>query len=273
MKIHVLIPSRERPKMLAATLETLRALETGAHTVRYTVLADSDDAPTLEMAGRTLDVEHCAGAGLVNARVNGLIAESDADAFMPWADDLFALAPAWDEITKRVLDKVPAFSWQEIQDPRNHTAIVLSAAWVKAAGRFFPEHFPFWFADTWLKEVHGFVYGRDMPIIEQLRFFHKRGATHGMRDLAFWFTIFARTRGERVAEAKRIAAALGLSWRERPELVAIFEAADAEQLNRVPQYEAAFGAVEGGEPSAEYLKAKRKAEAMLRPQNAFAEAA
>lgn len=264
MKIHVLIPSKGRPQSLEAVIGTLRGLATGAHEVRYTVLADDGDASTKD-AAEHVGAELVIGSGLVNARTNALVQTSDADAFMPWADDLYAVAPEWDEIVRLALEKVPAFSWRELQDPQNHTAIVLSRKWVESAGRFFPEHFPFWFSDTWLKEVYGFVFGQNMAIVEQLSFSHKRTPTHGMRDLAFWFEVFAATRGERIAEAKRIAVALGRAWQDRPELVRLFEAGDEKQLENVPRYEVAFGA-KAGEPGAAYLEALKRAQALLRGQ-------
>lgn len=263
--------------MLQSVLVSLNALASGEHAIRYTVLCDDDDISTrataLTVQGMDVTVKS-APQHLVNVRENEVIAASDADAFMPWADDLFCLTPAWDEIIANIITKsnVPAFSWQEVQDPRNHTAIVLSRKWVRAVGRFFPEHFPFWFADTWLKEVFGFVYGQDMPIIEQLRFSHKRGATAGMHDLAFWFKVFAHTRPERIAEAERVSAMCGLPFTKRPDLVRIFEQADAWQLERVPQYEVIFGA-DKQPPSAYYLQAKERAEKIMSTAGAFAEAA
>lgn len=271
MKIHVLIPSKGRAKSLETVIGALQQLESGENVVRYTVLIDFGDAET-EAAAERVGAEVVEGEGLVNARENALIAASDADAFMPWADDLLALAPGWDEITRLALEKVPAFSWREVQDPENHTAIVLSAKWVRAAGRFFPEHFPFWFSDTWLKEVYGFVSGRNMPIIEQLSFSHKRTPTQNMHDLAFWFTVFARTRDERVEESKRVAAAMGEEWESKPWLVVMFEQGDQMQLQRVPQYEAAFGAGKG-EQSESYKAAKARAERRFQPRHIFEEAA
>ena len=278
MKLDVLIPSRGRAQSLQAVLVSMDALSTGEHDVRYVVLCDEDDpAGTSTVASRIQGINLKVIQGprrLVNAWENEIIAASDADAFMPWADDLYCLSPGWDQIIKRVLEKVPAFSWQEIQDPQNHTAIVLDAKWVRTVGKFFPEHFPFWFSDTWLKEVFGFAYGANMPIVEALQFSHNRTPTLNMRDLEFWFRVFAATRGERISEAQRIVLAYDLKWKDPAPLLALFEQGDAMQLDRVPQYERAFGANKG-EPSAAYLEAKAKAEKLLAPEVAsvFAEAA
>lgn len=223
----------------------------------------------MTIEGLDVDVKS-APRSMVHARVNEVVASSDADVFMQWADDLFCLTPLWDDMIAHAIKQVPAFSWQEVQDPKNHTAIVISKEWAKATGRFYPEYFPFWFADTWMKEVFCYLYGHDMPIVNQLRFSHKRQKTTNMHDLAFWFRFFTYTRSERINEAKKIAAACGREWTEYPEITQIFERADALQLEKVPQYELAFGG--NGIPSASYLKAKEKAEQMMSVESVFAEA-
>lgn len=267
MRIDVLVPSREREQSLQAVLVSLHALSSGAHDVRYVVVCDDDDIATkavaMTISGMDIRVD-AAPRAMIHKRENALIAKSDADVFMPWADDLFCLSPSWDEIIANIVTKakLPAFSWQEVQDPKNHTAIVLTKEWVKAAGRFYPEYFPFWFADTWMKEVFAFVYGQDMPIVEHLRFSHKRAPTINMHDLAFWFKVFAHTRPERIEEARRVAAVCDIPFVKRPDLTAIFERADAWQLQRVPQYEVIFGS-DREPPSAAYLEAKEKAEKMM----------
>lgn len=262
MKIDVIIPSRGREQRLFAGIVNLHALQSGQHDVRYTVLCDLDDPQTAATAKRIRDIPVRvleSERRAVNEWENEVIAQSDADAFMPWPDDYVCLAHGWDEAVAFVLGKVPAFSWQEIQDPQNHTTIVLARKWVKAAGRFFTEHFPFWFADTWLKEVYGFVYGQNMPIIEQLQVSHKRSPTQNMHDLEFWFRVFAATRPERIAEAQRIARAFDVPWVERPHIVKMLEEADAMQLSKVPVYEAVFGA--GAKPKSDaYRAAKARAE-------------
>jgi hypothetical protein len=274
MRIEVLVPSRDREQSMQAVLVSLHALSSGEHNVRYTVLCDDDDVATrataLTLQG--LDVRVIsAPRALINKRENEIIMASDAEAFMPWADDLFALTPAWDEVIASIITKadIPAFSWQEAQDPKNHTAIVLTRKWVRAAGRFFPEHFPFWFADTWLKEVFWLSYGQEMPLVEHLRFSHKREPTTNMHDLGFWFRVFAATRGERVEDAKRIAAAYGLPPIPHDKIIPLFERADRLQMERVPQFELIFGAGKTA-PSAAYLEAKAKAEKLLQPMEAAA---
>jgi hypothetical protein len=275
MRIHVLVPSRGREQSLQAVLVSLFSLSSGVNDVEYTVICDDDDISTRStaMTLRGLDVSvKCGPRRLIHKTENEIVTKSEADVFMPWADDLFCVTPHWDEMLRKVVEQVPAFSWQEVQDPKNHTAIVLEKKWVQAVGRFYPEHFPFWFADTWMKEVFAFVYGEDMPIVQPLRFSHKREPTLNMHDLEFWFKVFAATRYERIQESKKVCAAYGRTWVARPEFVTLFEKQDQMQLERVPQYELAFGANQK-EPSQMYLEAKAKAERFLTLEHAFSEAA
>ena len=278
MNISVIIPSRGRSQSLRAVLIALDALSSGKHKIGYTVLADKDDTETAwcvedirdllegpqgSPTGNTLTVI-VDDNRLINVRENEIAAIARADAYMPWADDLFPMAQRWDEMIVHAIEQmnVPAFSWQEANDPNNHTAIVISKVWYEATGRLFPEYFPFWFADTWMKEVFQFAFGAQMPIFGDLAFGGKRGRTQNMHDLAFWFGVFAESRDERVEDARKICAAMGLSMPDPTEAIALFEKADMMQLRYVSKYELEFGA--GTKPKTEaYLQAKAKAEGLF----------
>lgn len=278
MNIAVIIPSRSRPLSLKAVLIALHSLASCTNRISYTVLADKDDPDTawyIEDVREMLEGTKDAPTGniltiiqdenrLINVRENEIAPTLRADAYMPWADDLFPMAQNWDSIIKYAIEQanVPAFSWQEANDPTNHTAIVISKVWYEATGRLFPDYFPFWFADTWMKEVFQFAFGAQMPIIEQLGFGGKRGATGNMHDLAFWFRVFAETRDERIEEARKICKAMGMSMPDHAEAEALFERGDMMQLRAVPRYEQAFGA--GSKPQTDfYREAKSRAERLF----------
>lgn len=278
MNIAIIIPSRGRPLSLKAVLVALHSLASGANRLSYTVLADKDDPDTawyIEDVREMLEGTKDAPTGntltiiqdenrLINVRENEIAPTLRADAYMPWADDLFPMAQNWDVIVQYAIEQanVPAFSWQEANDPTNHTAIVISKVWYEATGRLFPDYFPFWFADTWMKEVFQFAFGAQMPIIEQLRFGGKRGATGNMHDLAFWFRVFAETRDERIEDARKVCKAMGISMPDHAEAEALFERGDQMQLRAVPRYEEAFGA--GSKvPTDFYREAKARAEKLF----------
>lgn len=273
MKITVGLPSRNRPAGLLSTLTALDALATGSNQITYAVIIDDDDYVTLEQ------VDHWKMSGMlpagvvvragprvltVNARFNQVIEAHPADVYMQACDDAFPLAFQWDKLMAGAKD-IPAYSWQECNDPSNATYLVISDRWKQAVGRFYPEYFPFWFADTWVAEVFTLAFAKPIGVVNQLQMGGKRGKTQGMRDLAFWFEFFAETRVERIAEAVKIAAAHGFTVNpetDRAEQLAAMRAGDVYQLSRCATYEAAFSA-NLGEPSTVYKAAKFRADCWL----------
>lgn len=274
MRITVGIPSRNRPAGLLALLTTLDQLAVGFHDVLYAVVMDDEDYVTLE------HFEHWKKAGLlpqgvrafvgerkktVNARVNDAFSVCPGDVYSVVTDDQFPLTLHWDNIFYGCR-QLPAFCWTEATDPGNATFLCTSAKWYGVTGRFMPEYFPFWFADTWLAEVYKLAFGMPISVIDQLRMGHgKRGGTQGMRDLEFWFRFFAATRSERIEEAQKIADAYGVIITvasERADELKRMEEADAWQLTQVPKYELSFKS-NLGEPTQVYKAAKARAEAWM----------
>lgn len=281
MKITIGLPSRNRPAGLLATLTAFNSLATGTNEITYAVILDDDDYVTLEQ------VAHWEKSGMlpqgvrlfvaprdktVNARFNDAMQLCPAEVYSQACDDAFPLAFHWDKLLAGAAGVLPAFNWQECNDPTNATYPVLTDKWVKAVGRFYPDYFPFWFADTWLAEVFNIAFARPAPVINQLQMGGKRGETQGMRELAFWFELFAATRIERIAEAERVAKAYGFSFNaetDRAPQLAQMRAGDAYQLARVPVYEQAFKA-NLGEPSVVYKGAKFRAECWMAEHGALA---
>lgn len=201
----------------------------------------------------------------VNARVNDAIKACPADIYSQIVDDGFPLTQHWDAILHGAKD-IPAFCWQEMNDPANTTFLIISEKWREAVGRFYPECFPYWFADTWIAEVYTLAFGMPISIIKQLMMGGKRGTTLGMRDVEFWFKYFAYTRSERIAEAQMVRLAYGLSGDVRATsegLIEQMERGDAYQLTQVPRYEVIFKS-DLGEPSEVYRKCKAKAQGEMR---------
>lgn len=280
MKITVGLPSRNRPAGLLSVLTAFDALATGMHEITYCVIVDDDDYVTLEQ------LEHWQKSGMlpngvrtlsgprvktVNARFNDAVSQYPADVYMQACDDSFPLAFGWDKLMHGARE-IPAYSWQECNDPSNPTYLVISERWRKAVGRFYPEYFPFWFADTWIAEVFALAFGKGIAVVNQLQMGGKRGQTQGMRELGFWFEFFAATRVERIAEAVAVAKEHGFSVnpeQDRTEILAKMREGDAYQMSMVPRYEAGFNA-NLGEPSEVYKAAKFKATCWMAEQQAAA---
>lgn len=264
------MPSRHRPAGLLSVLTSLDALATGSNLITYALLIDSDDDQTRmhvdlwrmnDMLPQNTHVIVGERDKTLNARANEVVGAFAADVYFCPPDDGYPLAQHWDAMFSGLSEQLPAFAWQEKNDPGNATFIAITERWRKATGRMFPEYFPFWFSDTWLLEVHLLAFAKPLGIVNQLPMGGKRGKTQGMRDLEFWFRFFAATRIERIAEAEAVAKEFGFTVnveRERRQFMELLEQADASQLQRVPQYEVAFGANEAPETE-QYLAAKQRA--------------
>lgn len=276
MNITLVLPSRNRPAGLLGVITALDALATGNNKITYAVVLDNDDYVTLEQwdhwkkSGMLPDgVREFIGARnkTVNARVNDAVRACPGDLYSQIVDDCFPLTQHWDSIFAAARE-LPALCWQERNDPDNATFLIISEKWRQQTGRFYPEYFPFWFADTWLAEVYKLAFGAPIAVIQQLCMGGKRGTTQGMRDVEFWFKFFAYTRSERIAEAQMLAAAYGRPVNirmSRAQDIALMEKADAWQLTQVQRYETMFKA-NLGEPTAIYKRCKEVAEEAMRPR-------
>lgn len=265
MNIDVIIPSRGRPIQLLSVITCFDALATGEHEIQYRVICDTDDELTRKMCRQMPHVEVVihSGEGNLSHRMNQAAVNSVADIITGAADDTYPLAQGWDAILEvGLMQGHHVFSWQEVNDPTNHTMIVFSRKWLDAVGRMLPEYFPFWFGDTWVAEVYELAFQRPLPIVQNLQWGGKRGHTKGMHDLAFWFQFFAATRVERIAEARAVCFTWNQPFTENRLMLADMERRDAEQLKRVPHYEEVFGANQG-EPKPQYVEMKAAAEAWL----------
>lgn len=273
MKITLALPSRGRPAGLLSVLTSLDALATGNHEITYAVIVDVDDYLTCKCLQEWADqgmladgvrVETGIRDKTVNARVNEAMVKYPADIYSQVVDDGFPLTQHWDALLHGAKD-IPAFCWQEANDPTNATFLVITEKWRQTTGRFYPDYFPYWFADTWIAEVFNLAFGKPIGIINQLRMGGKRGTTTGMRDLEFWFRFFAFTRTERIAEAQLIRAAYGIHGdvrKDSAETIAMLEKGDEYQLTQIPRYEAVFKA-NLGESSEVYKSTKDCAEKFM----------
>ncbi len=277
MRITIPIPSRNRPAGLLASLHTLDALASGAHEITYVVLIDSDDEITcnatndwrrLDLLPQRTHVIIGERDKTVNARVNEAIGAFSADIYCQMSDDAFSLTQHWDQLFMGLHSQgVPCWAWQEVADPGNATYIAISEKWRSTTGHMYVDHFPFWFADTWLLEVHLLAFARGIAIVNQLILGGKRGKTQGMRDLEFWMRFYDATTVLRIEEAEKLAIAYGFTLnveRDRKEQLDAIRQGHANQLSKCSRWAVTFGEDNTTEPSERYKATKAKAEAWLK---------
>lgn len=279
MKILVAILTRKRPIALTALVYALDALAKFPERVTYAVRADDDDPHTYEAAQRMardggLPVvyghgERYPGLGQIWNETLAQTARSvDWDVCYLASDGYVPVSQSWDVVLESFFNEPTraACSWTELNDPTNPTHIIITRKWYDALqGKVCPENppFVFWFAgDTWLREVHELAFGKPIPILDRLVLAGRRGTTNGMRDLAFWFSAFNRSRTQRLTQAFKLANAYGVTAPNPAPLFELMEKRDEYQLSQVPVYEQAFRA-DTTPPNERYLIAKALAEEYL----------
>lgn len=117
--IDVLLPSRGRPTVLAASIRALRSLAAQPESVRVQVAADDDDDAThaaASEAGAHCHVFPRHGYGGLHLYYQGLAARCDGDWLLVWNDDATMRTPGWDEI---ITGLPPAVLVADIQSPHS----------------------------------------------------------------------------------------------------------------------------------------------------------
>lgn len=263
MKLSVLIASRGRATQLMGVVAALDGLKEG--NVEYCLRVDKDDHASIAAARSLEEAYPC--KVIVGDRpkhlastTNDLAAAATGDAFLIVGDDVFPLNLGWDGRIWRAMGACPQeVAWVRQPNDPDPVIPVITRKWYEAAGRIFVERFPFWFADTWLVEVLMFAYDgtlRALPV----EFGGNRGKTQRLRDLEFWARIFQNAREERIEEAKRICAKLGIPFTtvNHERTLQGFLAADRNFIARCAAMEQQFGDPEP--PSESYLALKAEEE-------------
>lgn len=271
MKISVVMPSRGRIRQLTAALVSLKALASEGHSILYGVACDHDDPATFDYlmkwrddGFKSLSILHGPRAESLGTLDNKLASYMPADAYVIWGDDLLCCTVDWDQRIAEAIDRVPhGVFWWKTQQQEPSLVPIISERWREAAGTLFTEYFPFWYDDLWLWELWQFTTDQ-MPEFLDINLADKSTGTTRMRELGFWAKFYHGMRGERVKDGIRIAERLGLPRPKCEHVVAeVFKdytdmhpdmVADVERRNRA----------ETGEPDAAYLRAKKRAEELMR---------
>ncbi len=268
MKITLHMCSRGRPLQLVAALTSLRDNESGRHEVRYAVACDVDDKATI---GTLVSLQAKMPLGYrvghrpvsLDARHNQLAIDMPAEVYACFIDDALCLTRDWDDRIAEVYQANPKGLWWWRSKGDDLTLMpITSEAWRSAAGKIFPEHFPYWWGDTWLSEVWVLATERNLEFAP-VDFLDCPKKTHNMRDLRFWHSFYLWLQPERIAEAMTISQRLGFS---RPTITGplseIIGSANPAFVERIDEIERVQG--DSGEPHEGYVIAKERAEARMR---------
>ena len=271
MKITVGIPSRDRPLELAAAVLSLDKTRSGGHQVEYIVGHDHNDSRTAEVVSQLVSIGLAVrssfgprplGLGEIH---NRMIAETDPDAaFLLWSDRLVAVDMHWDHgIAMTVLEFPTRRIWMDSHHLVGPGQPIMTPMWRKALGQEnpYPAIFPFWFDDSAAEEIDALLHGFPRVALHHKCAGPRTAKTTRCRDLDFWIDVFAATRPDRVRQARKIGAHMGIFPKENPEVMGYFTQRDADFHARAEALMEQFGAP--GLPDETYLMAKEQAERLL----------
>ena len=264
--VHML--SRGRSSQLTAALMSLRDNESGENEVRYVVACDVDDKATigtLYNLQAKLPLGYRVGERPVSldALHNQICLDVPGDVYVCFLDDGLCLTKGWDKPVADAWRANPkGLWWWKSKGDDLTLAPITSHAWFEAAGgRIFPEHFPFWWGDTWLSEVWVLATERNLAFLDA-EFLDCPKKTGNMRELKFWHDFYLWLQPQRIAEAKAIAERLGLP---KPTitgaLAQIVGKPNPDFVKRIDEIERIQGDVT--EPHEGYRIAKERAVAMM----------
>jgi hypothetical protein len=225
MKFKVIINTFKRPLRAIAVAETLRAMKSGKHDVRFTIAYDQEDLNTglffqdldwlddHEDIGFDCQPRPDSLQDVWNRNLTG-----DADFFLPMPDDGFCAAPEWDVAIVKMAAKYPdprmvVMAWNDQANPGQLTVPIVSKGWLELLGKtpLLDPRFPFWFADTAIAETWSFITANGVPIPDYLLLAGKPGEPNPiMRDVDLWWDLYAATRVERIELAEKIARKVGI---------------------------------------------------------------
>ena len=270
MRTLVAIATRGRPLRLAGALHSFRTLQSGQHQVDYVLRVDDDDTQTLELVPQLTDTYGI--EAMIRPRPvtlgqawNEIAADREWDACAVVADKHLCLSPNWDEGVSVLFErqKLPMARWNLIRAPEE-MAMIMPRKWYDTVGRIYPEWFPFWFSETWVREVHHLAFGSDVTLVNDMPITEPAFVTQGLRNLELWFDFFAKTRSLRVREAEQIAATYGAKPFDRRSVIESMRNIDAWQKPRIEGYYATRGGRPNAPPTAQYLIAEQRAIDWLR---------
>lgn len=273
-KIAVCLLSRGRSRKLSSVITALDELSSDKNEILYFIGCDNDDPDTLAVADKlTREIKnvfpiHSERPLTLGHAWNALVTDAkerfNPDFFMTYTDDAIPLSHHWDEKIRYLTTNNDVVSWYGWDTPGEFGNYAVTRKWYENIGYLCIPHFPFWFADTWTKEVYQFIYNRDVLVSRDLLLGGRKGKTTNLRHLDFWWGFFNATRILRIKEAYKISKFNGdeIQFTEsRKEWIENGNFRDRYFRERIDELTKALG--DASQPSARYILAKKNAEKFL----------
>jgi hypothetical protein len=230
-RIAVMIPTRKRVGLLRETIASFLIATQKPDLMTLWIAIDEDDAESIAF------IDGLISGGMpfslrkvvlprqpTLSHVWNLLWQAVDDGpgfYLGFVDDYLMLTKGWDDAMRHLLGNPPAgLGIGQITDPSHDnpemvTIVAATAAWFNHLGYFMPPYFPFWFSDVWHDQIAvaaGLKFKLPLKVASQI---DKTDATMRMRDLGFWYKVFAFLAEERLKIAKSfsaIAYGTDLSW-------------------------------------------------------------
>lgn len=273
MRLTVCIATRGHP------VDLLRVIaETDAHVAQpdqttISVAFDSDDEgiPPKPETRSSLIFDVAPREDSLGAKYNRCARNAPADMYVLGADDNIFVTAGWDDVVRDCAALFPetfGFVYFGRLDGTLPTQMAIPHKLIVAQGYLFPEHWPFWFHDTWTDEIAHMV-GRILWCDVQVEEIGGRGKSRGVREVPFWTNLFLALKHEREKIAEDLSVAFNPRWfqmqlLQRRDILRQFFAMRMERMRnpataihfeRRMSYDA--------QPDERYLRIKANAEAVL----------
>lgn len=275
MHLSLLIASRGRPVELLRTITESDAQVADPAQTTISVALDWDDE---SMTAVTPPATRCKlhwhvgeREDSLGAKYNRAAAGAPAEAYVLGADDNVLVTPGWDQRLREAMgafNEGCGFVFFGRLDGTLPTNMAVPHRLQEIQGFLFPPFFPVWFYDTWIDEI-GHLCGRILWADVKVEELGGRGMSRGVRDVAFWASLFDALRGPRLHVAAALATLnppwMQLQLEQRRDILGAFFASRMARL-RDPQQaflfekRMSFDAPE----DARYLRIKAQAEELLR---------
>jgi len=272
MKVSVCVPSRGRPFRALHCLKTLWHLRSGENEIEFILGLDEDDDTAqmtmalIEDCGFPVTMLYMEPAATLGGKCNRLLYVGTGDYLTVMGDRCICTTLGWDIPIVNYMVPDTRVRWWTGMNEGSFEAPVFSRRWVEACNRLFsgvfPDLFPFWYIDTWTRDLDALV-SCDVPVHIASRFVNpRREPSIGARDLKFWAQFYADLHGDREEWAIELWQDFGIEPTEKVnEVSRVLEDRAVEAVANAEKWEARFG--DPSPPDALYLAAKKRAENIL----------
>lgn len=210
MKVNCCIPSRGRHKLVGDCVRQLLATAKLEDT-RIVVGLDDDEAVAADTQfpgdGERAIYSIEPREDSLGAKYNRCAVASPADIYVLWSDDQTITSPGWDQVlvetAKQFTDGIGVLYFGKVPGILQ-PGMAVTQGFIDQVGYFAPPYFPYWWHDTTIDEI-GRLSGRIVNCDITVKMLADlKGASRGVRDIAWWANFFDATRPERIAAADRI---------------------------------------------------------------------